>query len=146
MSEQEMTALVEEYLRESRADPEGGGHAFVDGLAEDYLALLAERDALKAQKDSAYTERNALVVVLTKLWPSHLARHPDEDTTWDDDWRTIVCVHSPVGQLTWHIKDDEVALFAHLAIMEDQHWDGHTTVEKYVRLASLPDRREPVPA
>jgi hypothetical protein len=93
-------------------------------------------ESLKAQKDAAYAERNMLVAALSKLLPSHLARHPDEDTTWEDDWRWIVVVNGPAGQMTWHIHDSERENFNHL----DVHpftWDGHTTDEKYQRLARL---------
>lgn len=98
------------------------------------LGLLA--NAL-SQKDSAYAERDRLVCALSKLWPSHLARHPDEDVTWDNDWRWIVCIHGPTGQLTWHIHDNERGWFDHLSV-RDGHWDGHTTDEKYQRLAASP--------
>ncbi|KKN42483.1 hypothetical protein LCGC14_0712930 [marine sediment metagenome] len=84
-------------------------------------------------KHVAYSERNQLVAAISRLWPSHLARHPEDDETWDDEWRTIVCIHSPAGQLTWHIKDGEQYLFSHLAEGEG-HWDGHSTPEKYARL------------
>lgn len=113
---------------------------------------------LEAQKDGAYRERDALVAALSTLFPSHLSRHPDEDATWDDDWRWIVCVHIPtlvdVGgavaqaagldsrwqpknqQVTWHIHDSELPMFSHLTPSMN-HWDGHSTEEKYRRLAAL---------
>lgn len=101
-----------------------------DMLAETMCSLFAE-------KATAYTERNALVAALSKLWPSHLATHPADDAHWDPQWRTIICLHSPVGQLTWHVHDSERALFAHL-LPGMSHWDGHTTDEKYARLSLLP--------
>jgi len=91
-------------------------------------------EALQA-KNAAYVERNALVCALSKLWPSHMAMHP-EDPAWEREWTHIVCIHAPVGQLTWHIHDSEVAAFAHLE-MRPNDWDGHSTDEKYRRLASL---------
>ena len=103
-------------------------------------ALLAQQaehlETLRSSKDTAYHERNCLVAALSKLWPAHLAHHSAEDETWERDWMTIVCIHAPVGQLTWHIHDSETPLFAHLAF-GDSHWDGHTTEEKYARLAAL---------
>jgi len=104
--------------------------AAMDRAADDLLRKL------KSDKHGAYNERDRLVAVLSKLWPSHLADHPADDLTWDDEWRTIVCVHSPVGQLTWHIKDGEQPLFVHLS-KGDNDWDGHTTEQKYQRLESL---------
>lgn len=90
----------------------------------------------KASKDNAYSERNNLVAFLSRLYPSHLCRHSEEDKTWEDDWRWIVCIHSPQGQLTWHLHDSDIYKFRHLVKVED-HWDGHTTEEKYKRLAVL---------
>lgn len=90
----------------------------------------------KKLKDSAYKERNQLVAFVSKLYPSHLCRHPNDDKTWEATWRWIVCIHSPNGQLTWHIHDREKKLFKHLKIKKE-HWDGHTTEQKYNRLARI---------
>ncbi len=95
----------------------------------------ADADYERSQKDVAYHERDRLVAALAKLYPSHLARH--EGDGWDDEWRNIVCVHLPAGQATWHIRDCELGWFAHLELRAD-HWDGHSTEEKYRRLARLP--------
>lgn len=103
-------------------------------------ALTEQLVAETESKNRAYTERNALVCVLSKLWPAHLMRHDPNDATWEDDWRTIVCIHSPVGQLTWHLHDSDVPAFAHLDVWDENHWDGHTTEEKYARLANLRGR------
>lgn len=88
------------------------------------------------ERDRVYAERNKLVCALSKLWPSHLAQHPASDTSWDPNWRNIVCIHSPVGQLCWHIMDSELPMFEHLKLKAND-WDGHTTEAKYERLASL---------
>lgn len=111
-------------------------------LEEIALLLVSEShqqeeiDSLRAEKHGAYHERNQLVATLSKLWPSHWCNHPEDDASWDDEWRTIICIHSPVGQLTWHIKISEQQLFNHLP-KGPSHWDGHTTDEKYARLATL---------
>lgn len=97
-----------------------------------------ELDRLREEKDGAYGERDRLVAALSKVFPSHLCRHPDEDTEWDTDWRWIVCIHLPTGQATWHIHDSERHQFNHLSVSAN-HWDGHTTEEKYRRLDSLPE-------
>lgn len=91
---------------------------------------------LAISKNAAYTERNQLVGFISKIYPSHLAKHPASDTKWESDWRTIVCIHSPKGQLTWHIHDSERKYFFHLKEQPD-HWDGHTTEEKYKRLKRI---------
>ncbi len=98
------------------------------------------RKELAKQKDIAYAERDQLVAALSKLFPSHLERHPDEDTTWEDAWRWIVMVQLPTGQASWHIHDSELPIFAHLVRDIVHHtWDGHTTEEKYKRLAEVPN-------
>lgn len=104
--------------------------------AKRIVASEAEVADLRQRKDVAYDERNRMVAVLSKIWPAHLAQHPESDTTWERDWMTIVCIHSPMGQLTWHVHDDQRLLFAHLT-MSEGHWDGHSTEEKYARLAAM---------
>ena len=84
----------------------------------------------------AYSERDLLVSLISKIYPSHLARHPDSDLTWENDWRNIVCVHLPTGQATWHIHDSELPFFAHLQ-MGENHWDGHSNQLKYERILEI---------
>lgn len=98
--------------------------------------IESAKEEEKAFKDIAYYERNQLVSVLSKLFESHLCRHPEEDKSWEDDWRWIVCIHAPTGQLTWHIHDTDKQYFEHLKI-KDNHWDGHNTKEKYDRLSQI---------
>lgn len=90
------------------------------------------------ERDDAYKERNRLVAFLARLYPAHLAMHHDspDASTWDPEWRTVVCVHTPAGQMAWHIHVRELPLFASLHF-EANDWDGHTTGEKYARLAAL---------
>lgn len=98
---------------------------------------LPDAETLAKQKDAAYAERDNLVCALSKLFPSTLERHPDSDKTWDNDWRWIVFVNLPTGQATWHIHDSELAMFDHLPRNTGAIWDGHTTPQKYLRLAAL---------
>jgi len=95
--------------------------------------LVVEKEI---QKNSAYAERNKLVAALARLFPAHLCRHEEADTTWENDWRWIVCVHLPTGQVTWHIHDSEREMFSFL---EEglNHWDGHNNEVKYDRVARL---------
>ena len=65
-------------------------------------------------KSAAYHERNQLVAYLASLFPACLERHPEEDRDWEDDWRWIVFIHHPEGQLSWHIHDSELSLFDHV--------------------------------
>ena len=106
---------------------------------------MEEIEKLKKQKDNAYWERNQLVSALSRLFPSFLSKHPEEDKEWDDDWRTIVIIKLPTNkaaekeinqQLSWHIHDTDIPMFDHLQY-RDFGWDGHTTEEKYRRLRDL---------
>lgn len=91
---------------------------------------------LENAKNAAYAERNKLVALLSKLFPSSLGRHEEEDKSWEDDWRWIVYITLPTGQCSWHIHDSDLPMFSHLE-KGDVEWDGHTTEEKYQRILSF---------
>lgn len=101
-------------------------------------------DQLVVVKDTAYSERNKLVAALSKLFPASLERHPKDDRSWEDDWRWIVMMDLPSGQVSWHVHDSELPNFNHLhREAENYHsWDGHTTEEKYRRLAAIQPKRQ----
>jgi len=125
MDKKEMENIIE-LVHEAYGDAGWYDHPF-----EEEAKKLLE---LVDQKDGAYAERNKLVAFLSHIFPSHLARHTGDP--WDDDWRTIVCVHGPFGQMAWHIHYSEEYLFSHLD-WKDNDWDGHTTAEKYERLLKI---------
>lgn len=94
----------------------------------------------RKERDAAYTERNRLVAALAHMiraghGQAWLAQHED-DPNWDPEWRTIVFIEGPTGQLSWHLHDSDVPLFDGLPHGENR-WDGHTTPEKYERVARL---------
>lgn len=100
----------------------------------------------RAERDAAYAERNKLVAALARMMIAHggrawLAEHDPTDEAWDPEWRWIVFIDSPsVGQMSWHIHVSERDLFQFLPINvagEWPAWDGHTTAEKYERVARL---------
>lgn len=97
--------------------------------------LRLDLERLQDAKNGAYAERNKLVALVSKVFPSCLGRHEDTDTSWEDDWRWIVYVTLPTGQCSWHIHDSDLPLFSHLK-KGDVQWDGHTTAEKYARIAA----------
>jgi hypothetical protein len=140
-----MTASIQntETSKAERLAPE---HPYWSVAYSDVCRAVDREMTLRAQKDAAYAERNQLVAALSKLLPAHLARHPDEDAAWEDDWRWIVVVNVPAGQMTWHIHDSEREMFNHLDVRADFAWDGHTTDEKYRRLGLLASWRDPIAA
>lgn len=91
----------------------------------------------RIDKDGAYRERNQIVSALSKLFPSWLGRHDENDKNWEREWLNIVYIQLPTGQVSWHIKDTEMDLFAHLELNLKKGWDGHTTEQKYERLGKL---------
>ncbi len=97
-------------------------------------ALVAERDELEQRKDAAYLERNQVVAALAKCFPSGVARTAIEG--WSEDWHGCVYIDLPTGQASWHFHDSQAYLFADLPPYVGG-WDGHTTDEKYERLAAL---------
>ena len=100
---------------------------------------------LALQKDQAYWERNQLVNVFAKMahnmgWPVWLAEHIDKpgEPAWGPEWRTILFVQTPQGQVSWHLYIDELGMFDWAQPLEVlSPWDEHTTKEKYQRLAAL---------
>lgn len=114
--------------------------------------------------DAVYRERNRVVCMLATLalvmceygkiegpnpkWGAGIGKHPD-DPAWNPEWRTIVFVDTPLGQMSWHMHDSDAALFAHLPAYTGA-WDGHTTEDKYERmhsicLAIMDELAEPLP-
>lgn len=109
----------------------------------DVPALLTAVMEKEASKNQAYWERNQLVRYLSKLHPSWLDRHSREEK-WEDDWRWIVMIMTPEGQLSWRIHDTELEDFDHLPRADHSKkpgthpkWDGHTFKEKYERLQNI---------
>ena len=96
--------------------------------------LTAERDALVAAKDGAYLERNQLVALLSKVFPAGKKQTAIEG--WSEDWHGCVYIDLPTGQASWHYHDSQAYLFDHLPEYQGV-WDGHTTDEKYERIAAI---------
>lgn len=124
-------------FREAMRTAHGEWHAD-DGHQTWVQQIATEREA----KDNAYRERDQLVAVLSKVWPSHLTA----DSSVDDpagEWYNVVCIHTPAGQATWHIHVSELGMFDHLRgnaesrLTACEGWDGHTTEEKYERLSQI---------
>lgn len=106
-------------------------------LRADVARLTEELEEMRAVKDDAYAQRNLLVAALSKLFPASLEHHPDEDADWEDEWRWVVFIDLPTGQVSWHIHERERPHFAHLERETGRVWHGHATEEKYRRLEAL---------
>lgn len=101
---------------------------------------VADRAAqIEAERDGAYRERAQLLAWLATLVPSVITPAAD---VYEDGWR-LLFLHTPQGQLSWHIHPRDVPLFDHVQQVPDGdprgQWDGHTTEEKYGRIRALID-------
>lgn len=103
-------------------------------VAEVIDELVAEVRDLNADSDATYLERNRLVALLAAIYPSGIAR--TDIPGWEPEWHGCVYIDLPSGQASWHYHDSHAHLFAHLPPYS-KPWDGHTTEEKYQRVADL---------
>jgi hypothetical protein len=78
-----------------------------------------------------HRERAQLVAFLSKMFPA---------SKWIDEREPaypVIGIDSFAGQMSWHVHPDDMDLFDH--VTEAGTWDGHTTEEKYDRLARIGD-------
>lgn len=131
----DQTAEVEAHVE--------GGRIVVDKITTHEAGKEGENnDALKdmeARKDAAYEERNRVVAALAWMcvwagWKVGTARTAIEG--WSEDWHGCVYIDFPHGQASWHYHDSHAHLFRELPAYRGS-WDGHTTLEKYERVAYL---------
>lgn len=87
--------------------------------------------------NAAYRERARLVAHIAALYPAVMGPAVDVD---EPGW-LIAYIDTPAGQMSWHIGPDDCDLFAHVEHVGSDdpraQWDGHSTGEKYERLAAL---------
>lgn len=86
---------------------------------------------LNSMKNSAYSERNHLVAILARLYPSGLRPTYIED--WDPAWNNCVYIELPTGQVSFHYHDSEAYLFEGLPVYSEPY-DGHTKHQAMKRL------------
>lgn len=104
-------------------------------LTEIAAAVRRAAEQMAERKDAAYLERNRVVAALARCFPSGIKRTAIPG--WSEDWHGCVYIDLPSGQASWHYHDSHAHLFAGLPPYAGE-WDGHTTEEKYRRLAALP--------
>jgi hypothetical protein len=103
------------------------------------LDLQYALDDMEKAKDAAYSERDKCLVLMALMAQRlglrvgiglHVDK-PGED--WDPEWRNILFIDLPAGQVSWHIHESEAHWFYFVGTY-DGAWDGHTTDEKYKRV------------
>lgn len=102
----------------------------LNAMERDPVSLAAIQDQL----DAVYAERNRLVALLARIYPSGIGKTDIEG--WDPEWHNVVYIDSPMGQLSWHFHDRDAWMFSDLDFYPGT-WDGHSTELKYERLASI---------
>jgi len=104
-------------------------------IALQLVAKEKEVEDLKKQKDAVYKERNILVALLTRTYPSGIKKTAIEG--WSPEWHNCVYIELPDGsQCSWHYHDRDCYLFEDLPAYE-KDWDGHTTKNKYFNIEEL---------
>lgn len=107
------------------------------------VELQRQRAQGKPAIDAVYAERNQLVAALGKMclaagMPVWIQTHQSvEGEEWDPEWCNVVFLELPTGQVSWHIHTSELKWFGWIEARNHKPWDGHTTEEKYLRLAEL---------
>lgn len=92
---------------------------------------MNELEEMQQRKDEAYAERNRVVALLARLFPSGIRKTNIQD--WDPEWHNCVYIDLPLGQVSWHYHDRHIYLFASLPPYT-KPYDGHDTLEKYCRV------------
>ena len=85
------------------------------------------------EAEIGFTQRDELLVVLSKMWPSHLMPKAEDD---DADWKHVLCIYSPGGELYYHIADERLTMFSHLPVLAS-HFDGSDSPERTRRLNAI---------
>ncbi|MFR9796163.1 hypothetical protein ACL02U_09705 [Streptomyces sp. MS06] len=110
----------------------------------DAAAVAIQRaEQAEAERDGAYRERAQLIAWLAALHPDHAVLAPALDIDDEDGWHLLFLTVAG-RQLSWHIAPRDVELFQHVQRVDPAdpraQWDGHTTAEKYQRIAALSRR------
>lgn len=105
----------------------------------EYVALAMGRPLKPEPEISVYSERARLIAYLATNHDARIAYNDPNEPDWP-----VIYIDTPRGQLSWHLSPDDLHLFPHVPIAgrhitidQAPAWDGHTTAEKYDRLARL---------
>ncbi len=90
-------------------------------------------------RNKAYTERNLCVALIAQYAKSvghkvGIKEHQGED--WEDEWRNVLFIDLPTGQVSWHLHKDELVNFPGIGPYTGE-WDGHDTEGKYRRVKAF---------
>jgi len=134
--------LENEAVGVEHGDDRANPNLYREVILERFKTLSDAMETFNNAKNSAYKERNQVVVALAKLaylagFNAGRAIHVDKPgEIWEDDWRTVVFIDLPSGQVSWHLHDSEGHLTKDLPLYNGKY-DGHTTEQKYERLSAF---------
>ena len=97
---------------------------------------------------AAYTMRNELAIFAAKLairhgWNAGWGR--DANSVWDDEWRTVVYIDTPEGQLCWHMGPDQQELAKEQLPEYEGEWDGYWYPKHRQRMKEVSSEKEDAP-
>lgn len=99
--------------------------------------MTRHEEELAKQLTKVYAERNICVALLANYAQrfGHLVgiRAHEGTEEWDNEWRHVLFIDLPTGQISWHLHDSELVNFPNVPIYGGK-WDGHTTEEKHKRM------------
>ncbi|MEV6124403.1 hypothetical protein AB0M23_28500 [Streptomyces sp. NPDC052077] len=108
-------------------------------LAQKMLDQQGQITDLTKERDGAYRERAHLLAWLAGLHAPNAVLAPAIDIDDEDGWWLLFLTIAG-RQLSWHIAPRDVALLNHVERVDvadpRAQWDGHTTEEKYARIAA----------
>jgi hypothetical protein len=85
------------------------------------------------ENEYAFIQRDQLILVMAGIWKSH--KYND---TKHKHWPIIVCIHTPSGNIQYHIHEKRVYLFDKIPF-EPNDWDGSDWNIRSIRLSTLYD-------
>ncbi|MFC7880457.1 hypothetical protein ACFUVV_01015 [Streptomyces sp. NPDC057376] len=107
------------------------------GVVEDVEDVRLHAERAETERDGAYRERAHLVALLASLTDSAVISYARD--VEEPGWQ-IVYLTLGGHQASWHISPRDADLFAHVERVDVEdpraQWDGHTTEEKYERIAA----------
>lgn len=73
--------------------------------------------------DKAYTQRMIAVCIFAKTSGFNYGIGKDDNEKWDDEWRNVVYIDTPAGQISYHIAPQDFHIFADFPQYSGK-WDG----------------------
>ncbi len=105
-----------------------------------------------ATLDEVYAERNQVIACFARAchllgMRAWLGTDPEAAKEIPAEWGPVVFIELPTGQVSWHIRSDEVPMFSFLMSVDAGSaadpvawaWDGHDAGIKFDRLVRWKD-------